>query len=60
MNILQAIRDPNVFAPFFRGSTWDAWFVFLAALFAPAADARAAGDLQQVHRTQHATKQSLA
>ena len=34
MHILQAIRDPNVFAPFFRGPTWDTWLVFLAALFA--------------------------
>ena len=33
MNILQAIDDPKVFAPFFRGPTWDAWRVFLAALF---------------------------
>ena len=33
MNIIQAIRDPNVFAPFFRGSTWDTWLVFLAVLF---------------------------
>jgi hypothetical protein len=34
MNILQAIDDKAVFAPFFRGATWDAWRVFLAALFA--------------------------
>jgi hypothetical protein len=34
MNILQAIGDPKVFAPFFRGDTWGAWRVFLAALFA--------------------------
>ena len=34
MDILQAIKDPAVFAPFFKGKTWDAWFVFLAALFA--------------------------
>jgi hypothetical protein len=33
MHILQAIRDPNVFGPFFRGSTWDTWLVFLAVLF---------------------------
>ena len=33
MNILRALDDPKVFAPFFRGSTWDAWRVFLAALF---------------------------
>ena len=33
MNILDALDDPKVFAPFFRGSTWSAWRVFLAALF---------------------------
>ena len=26
--------DPNLFAPFFRGSSWDGWRAFLAALFA--------------------------
>jgi len=34
VNILQAIADPKVFAAYFRGSSWDAWRVFLAALFA--------------------------
>jgi hypothetical protein len=34
VNILQALADPKVFAGHFRGSTWDAWRVFLAALFA--------------------------
>lgn len=34
MNILHAMRDPKVFGPFFKGTSWDAWFVFLAALFA--------------------------
>jgi hypothetical protein len=34
MNIGQALADPKVFAPFFRGDTWQAWRVFLAALFA--------------------------
>ena len=34
MNILQALADPKVFAGHFRGPTWDAWRVFLAALFA--------------------------
>ena len=33
MNILDALDDPKVFAPFFRGPTWSAWRVFLAALF---------------------------
>src|ERR1700738_52568 len=34
MNILDLINDPQVFAPFFKGATWKAWRVFLAALFA--------------------------
>jgi len=34
VNILHALNDPEVFAPFFRGDTWDSWRVFLAALFA--------------------------
>jgi hypothetical protein len=34
MKITDAIRDPKVFGPFFKGSSWDAWRVFLAALYA--------------------------
>jgi hypothetical protein len=34
MNILQALDDPKVFAPFFRGHTWMAWRAFLCGLFA--------------------------
>jgi hypothetical protein len=33
MNILDAVRDPKVFAQFFREPTWEAWRVFLVALF---------------------------
>jgi hypothetical protein len=33
VNIIQAINDPQVFGPHFRGSTWSNWRVFLAALF---------------------------
>ena len=33
MNIIQALDDPQVFGPFFRGPTWVVWRVFLAALF---------------------------
>jgi hypothetical protein len=33
--ILDACRDPNLFAPWFRNyDTWAVWQVFLAALFA--------------------------
>ena len=34
MNILRALDDPKVFAPFFKGDSWAAWRAFLAALFA--------------------------
>lgn len=35
MNILEAIRDPNLFARWFKDpETWRAWLAFLAALFA--------------------------
>ena len=33
MNIIQALDDPQVFGPFFRGPTWVVWRVFLAVLF---------------------------
>jgi len=32
--ILEAIDHPQVFGPFFRGDTWQAWRAFLGALFA--------------------------
>ena len=34
MNILEALDDPELFAPHFRGTTWQPWRAFLAALFA--------------------------
>jgi hypothetical protein len=34
MNIIDAVRDPKVFAPHFRGNSWDGWLAFLCALFA--------------------------
>jgi phage terminase large subunit-like protein len=33
LDIIQALQDQNVFAPHFKGNSWDAWRVFLAALF---------------------------
>lgn len=34
-DIIDAIRDPKLFAPWFRhANTWQAWFAFLCALFA--------------------------
>lgn len=34
MNIIEAMDDPALFAPHFKGTSWDAWRVFLKALFA--------------------------
>ena len=48
MNILDALDDPNVFAPHFRGGTWCPWRAFLAALFALPMDADALA-LYQTH-----------
>jgi hypothetical protein len=40
LTILDTIRDPSLFAPWFRDPpTWRAWFAFLAALFALPMDA---------------------
>lgn len=33
-SILAALADPNLFAPHFKGASWDKWRAFLAALFA--------------------------
>jgi phage terminase large subunit-like protein len=37
MTLAEALRDPNLFAKFFRGRSWDTWQVFLRALFAEGA-----------------------
>lgn len=43
MNIIEAIDDPELFAPHFKGESWGAWRVFLKALFAlPMSDAEQA------------------
>jgi hypothetical protein len=34
MNILEAMADPNVFAPHFKSSSWKPWKAALAAIFA--------------------------
>ena len=52
MNIIDAISSDQVFARFFRGLTWDAWRVFLAALFAlPLTDQQLAIYQQHTGRT---------
>lgn len=33
MTIIEAMRDPKLFGPWFKGSSWDNWQVFLKALF---------------------------
>lgn len=33
ITILDAMDDPKLFGPWFRGDSWDAWRAFLAALF---------------------------
>ena len=43
MNLIEALDHRQLFGPYFRGSTWQAWRVFLAALFAlPMSDAERA------------------
>jgi hypothetical protein len=34
LDIIQCLNDPNLFAPHFKGESWDAWRVYLKALFA--------------------------
>jgi hypothetical protein len=34
MTLAEALRDPNLFAKFFRDKSWKSWHVFLRALFA--------------------------
>jgi hypothetical protein len=34
MTLHEALRDPNLFARFFKDKSWRPWFSFLAALFA--------------------------
>ena len=43
MNILQALDDPNLFAPHFVGSSWDGWRSFLGALTATEAYGQCTG-----------------
>jgi hypothetical protein len=38
VNILEALDDPSLFGPHFRGPSWAAWRAFLQALFALPAD----------------------
>lgn len=34
MNIIEALDDPNLFAPWFQGATWNAWRAILKGAFA--------------------------
>ena len=33
ISLLQAMEDPNLFGRWFSGPSWNAWKVFIAALF---------------------------
>jgi hypothetical protein len=58
VNILQAINDKKVFASEIRGLSWEAWKVFLAALFAlPMSEAELA--TQAMHRAQLAADSAV-
>jgi hypothetical protein len=54
MNILDAVADPKLFAPWFRDAgTWRAWHAFLAALFAlPMSDEQLALYREHTGRTE--------
>jgi len=58
LTILDAIRDPALFGPWFRDpSTWRAWFSFLAALFALEMDAESLALYQRhTERKTHPTE----
>jgi hypothetical protein len=47
VTLRQALKDINLFAPFFRGDSWLRWFSFLAALFAELPE----GDDLETYRT---------
>jgi len=58
VNILNALDHPDLLAPFFQGNTWNAWRVFLAALFAlPMTDAERAIYQRHTGRTDAPTIQ---
>lgn len=53
MTLLEALDHGQLFAPFFRGTTWQAWRTFLAALFAlPMTDAERAIYTEHTGRTE--------
>lgn len=52
MNLRDALDSPKVFGPHFRGGTWDAWRVFISAMFAlPMTDAELATYRHHTGRT---------
>ena len=60
MNILRALDDPKVFAPFFRGSSWQVWRVFLAALFGLPLTSEQLAALYQTHRPHDGADEAAA
>lgn len=56
MTIIEALDDPALFAPHFRGESWRTWRVFLLSLFGlPMTDAEAATYQRHTERTQAPT-----
>ena len=55
MNILHALDDPKVFAPFFSGDSWDSMARVSRCVVRTADDARADRDLSAAHWPQRAT-----
>lgn len=58
LSILDCMQDPELFARLFRGESWTAWKVFLAALFALPMDADALAVFQ--HHTGRVTAPQAA
>ena len=53
VSILEAIDDPNLFQPWFKGESWDCWRAFLATLFGEALE----GDKLDAYRRHTGRKQ---
>jgi hypothetical protein len=49
MTLLEALRDPNLFASFFKDVSWARWKIFLAALFAEAVPDEGGLEIYRTH-----------
>lgn len=59
MNIIQAMDDERLFAPFFRGDTWGSWRTVLKALFALPMDRREAKFFKEISGGRRAPKEAV-